>query len=164
MAGRTDRFLSELEASFEASLARDEDLAASDLARSFRNDETLVDILARCGGATVQLTDGTRLPIVEVGSDHVVAGAEADVLVRFEQAIMHLGDSDREPVCTQASWLSVLRGWAAEIRKVQVRAHDGVVAGRLVVAARDFLRVENGAGAVLLPHEVVTYVRSCPED
>ena len=164
MAGRTDRFLSELEASFEASLARDEDFAARDLARSFRNDENLVDVLTRCGGVTAELTDGTRLPVVEVGTDHVVAGTDADVIMRLERAIFYPGESVDEPVSTSISWLSVLRTWAGEAREVQVRVHNKVVAGSLVVAARDFLRIENRGGVVLLPHEAVTYVRSCPED
>ena len=162
MAGRTDGFLSELEASFEASLARDEDVAASDLARSFRNDESLSEVLARCGGSSVELSDGTRLPVVEVGADYVLAGAIADVVVKHGGAVFHPGGSNGT-AHTEASWLSVLRGWAAEGRKVQVRAHERVFTGSLAVAGRDFLRIENSTGAVLLPHEAVTYVRSCPE-
>jgi hypothetical protein len=164
MAGRTDGFLSDLEASFEASLARDEDVAASDLARSFRNDESLSEVLARCDGASLELSDGTRLPVVEVGPDYVVAGANADVLVHHDRALFHPGDHDGGATRTESSWLSVLRGWAADGRRVQVRAHEGVFGGSLVVVGRDFLRIENSTGAVLLPHGAVTYVRSCPED
>ena len=164
MAERTDGFLSELEASFEASLARDEDVAASDLARSFRNDESLSEVLARCVGTSVELSEGMRLPVVEIGSDYVIAGVMADVLVHHDRALFHPADHGDGTAHTESSWLSVLRGWAAEDRKVQVRAHGTVVGGSLAVVGRDFLRIENSTGAVLVPHGAVTYIRSCPED
>ena len=164
MSGRTGRFLSELEASFDASLAREEEAAAGDLARSFRNDERLHSILTRTDATHLETEDGTLLPLVEVGTDYALAGLEGDVLVRIERALFTMGVRGRRPKGTELTWLIVVRDWAAEGRKVQVRALERSIEGFLSAAARDFLTVEGTHGSMFIPHAAIRYLRSCPGD
>ena len=164
MSGRTGRFLSELEASFDASLAREEEEAAGDLARSFRNDEEIHSVLARSDASHLQTEDGRLLPLVEVGSDYAIAGLQGDFLVHLETAIFTTGGRGHRPRRTDLTWLAVARSWAAEGRKVQVRTLQSLIEGFLIAAARDFVTVERARRSVFVPHAAIRYLRSCPED
>ncbi|MGH2755153.1 MAG: hypothetical protein ACRDLB_12060 [Actinomycetota bacterium] len=164
MAGRTNGFLTELEASFDAAVARDENIAADDLARSFRQDERLTEILSRGGARFVDLGHGARLPVVEVGADYALAGTTAPILVHVATAIFHPATDGGPPRTSSATWLEVLRTWAIERRKVQVTALGRTMTGILAEAARDHLTVDTDGGPALIPHAVVAAVRSCPGD
>ena len=163
MAGRASGFLHELEASFDASIAREEDIAANDLARALRNVQALRDVLLRSSGCDVRLEDGTTLPLAALGRTTLVSGT-GEVLVRFERAVFVLHEPSSPPAVDEHTWLRVARSLAADRVKVQVRVHDRTLEGWLQTVARDFLTLEDARGATLVPHGSISYLRSCPGD
>jgi hypothetical protein len=163
MAGYSRGFLSDLEASFDASVDREEQVAAADLARALRNDQRLHDVLARGRGCSVRLEEGATVPLIEIGSDYAIGGREDEVLVRSERAVFVIESTGSRPAVTDGTWLQTAREWADRRVKVQVRALGDVYEGTLTVAARDFVIIEGDRGKTIVPHGSIRYLRSCPE-
>jgi hypothetical protein len=150
-----ERVIAALDASFDASLARREDEAASDLAFSFLQGRSLVDAV-RGGPIEVWLSGGTRLPVASVGRDFVAAGV---LLVPLRRAVLHSVPGPGAPPGRSDSLLEVLRGWARSGAEVEVSSTSGLVGGRLACAAADHLELRATSARWIVGMDAVDWIR-----
>ena len=130
----TADFVGALDASFEAALAREEEVAAADLAFSLRQDVDVRAAVERSGSAWTLVGPGeARLVVEEVGLDYVRAGS---LLVRTGAATLR-ATSGPSPRTTEAAFLEILGSWARAGAWVTI----GGVRGRLARVARDHVAV-----------------------
>jgi hypothetical protein len=149
-----DRLIASLDASFDASVARQEDEAASDLAFSLLQGRSFIEAL-RGRSLALCLPEGGRAPVVALGRDYVVGGGMVVPLLR---SVLVAG-SREPPSAREDSLLEVLRRWARAGREVEVSTASGTFAGTLVCAAEDHLELRSGRGQVLLGRRAVEWVR-----
>ncbi len=154
----TERFLSDLELSFEAELAREDHAAATDLALSLLQDESLPGAVAQ--GAAAVRVDGQRVAVSEVGPDYVAAGPP-DVLVPLRHAVVEVRPDRRgAPVRTRGDLLTRLRRLVRDGASVIVVTREGSrYGGRLAAAARDHLRVVEDERTTLIPLAQIHHVK-----
>lgn len=151
----TDGWLAGLGASFDAALAREEDVAADDLAFSFRQDG---DLRATTRGrGWVLLLDGgeAAAPVEEVGADFVSAGG-AVVPVRYAALRSAEGASPR---LSERTLSEVLGAACRSNAWVEARAGGTRVEGRLVKAGRDHVVLRRGATDVVLGLDAIAALR-----
>lgn len=163
VADRIDRLLSDLEASFEGSVARDESLVASDLALSLRQDVRIFDRISSWGGA--HLMSGTPETIAAVARDYLVVGDPATSLVPFAAAVLvPASRADSIPVRrSDDTLMTALKPWVRAGRRVRVLTPDERVEGRLLAATPDHILIAQRT-EVLIPYDSVRRVSLCPED
>lgn len=141
-----------LEASFEAAVAREEDVAAADLAFSLRQDVDLREAVGRSdSGWALMRAGGARHHVDEVGRDYVCAGP---LLVRSGRATLMQGPGP-SPTISDRTFLEVL---GAVCRRGAVVTLEGV-AGRLVRVARDHVAVQRGDAETMVGLDAVERVR-----
>lgn len=153
----TVEWVGEMEASFDAAVARDEDIAAADLAFSLRQDVDVREAVRRSGTAWALLEpDGARPPVDEVGLDYVRAGA---LLVRSTAATLRSvpGSSPRS---TDATLLEVLGDLCRRGAGVTVNG----TSGRLVRVAKEHLGIGREGTETIVGLAAVTSVRLDDED
>lgn len=80
--------LTDVEASLVATLRREEEEAADDLARSLVNDLDLPRALRCLEETELLLSDGRAVAVFEVAADHVCAGVGNPVCVPFAYAVL----------------------------------------------------------------------------
>jgi hypothetical protein len=145
-----------LGASFEAGLARDEEVAATDLAFSLRQDVDVAGAVLRSGAAWLLVAEGGASATVdEVGTDYVrVAG----LIVRSGGAVLRSvpGPSPRP---TGRTFLEVLGEACRSGAEVAVIHKAGTAAGRLVRVGTDHLAVRNGTTETVVGLAAVEAVR-----
>lgn len=158
MADGTTRFLTDLEARFEGSLAREESEAADELARSLRADQKIYDAIVTWRGA--RLIDGPQDPVASVAPDHLVLGDPATCVVRLESAVLNrLSDEKIAPIRRSDAPLCVsLRPWARRLSRVNVTCWTGSWTGSLVAATPDHVTIE-ASTEMLIPYEAIRWVR-----
>ena len=76
--------LRELDARFDATLAREEDEAAADLALSLQQDVALKITLGGKGWR-MRLPEGSTQPVRSVGNDYAICGSRAEALVPLDR-------------------------------------------------------------------------------
>jgi hypothetical protein len=150
-----ERLIAALDASFDASLARCEDEAASDLAFSFLQGRSLIDAV-REDPVEVWLAGGTRLPVAAVGRDFVSAGG---VLVPLRRAVLRSASGHGAAPIRPDSLLEVLRTWARSGVQVEVSTAARLVAGRLGCAAADHVEVHASTARWIVGMDAVDWIR-----
>ncbi len=134
-----DGLFASLDAQFEASIAREEDEAASDLAFSLRQGRRATELLCRSGPSAVTLSGGGHRGVSVVGRDFLAAGEPPEVAVPLRHAVVVSQSTGPSPSWTQDLFVTFLRRWARVAAPVQVDTPSGEVSGRLVAAAEDHL-------------------------
>jgi hypothetical protein len=139
MDERLDRVFEGLSATFDAAVAREEDIAASDLAFSLAQDRTIAELLQRRAGAL--LLDGqTRFPVTAVGNDYLMT-EDPTTVVPLARAVVVADARGRPADVRRGGMVALLRSWARAGACVQVGTPQGVFSGRIVRASTDHLCV-----------------------
>jgi hypothetical protein len=158
-----------LEASFSASLRREESLEADGLARSLLNDLDLGRAAARLAGPHIVLADGRTATLTEVALDHLVATSPRPICVPLERAVVrgvepsNAGSSSDESRARRSHQLLVgrLREWAGNALRVKVVTETaGIHEGRLVRATTDHIALTHAGYEVILPLGVLCEVHA----
>jgi hypothetical protein len=152
------RLLSSLEATFEAAVTRQEEEAASDLAVSLRQDQTLQETLLRSGPVRLLLDGAHAVAVSVVGEDYVVAG-DPPRLMQSRAAAFVTGGEGNPPRRSRTSMLTLLRTWARSRATVDVLVDGRPYRGVLVQATAQHLTVEAAAGRLYVGADVLTEVR-----
>jgi hypothetical protein len=140
----------------EAALARDEELAADDLAHSLIQGASLAEALKRWRSTEV-LCLGVWGRVSRKGPDHVVLGDGA-TLVPHRAIAAARSTSGAMSGVTDLSLLERLRGWARASTEVGVRTSQVNFRGRLNSAAPDHLVLAGPEGEILIPLTAVASV------
>lgn len=141
-----------LDAAFDAALAREEDLAAADLAFSLRQDVDVREAVRRSGSAwTLVGAGGTRLPVDEVGIDYVRAGS---TFTRTRVATLR-SSRGPSPETTDAMFLERL-GAAA---RAGAAADTAGLSGRLVRVGKDHIALEKDGSETIVGLDAVETIR-----
>jgi hypothetical protein len=154
-----DGLFSELEATFEASVAREEEAAATDLGFALAQTNALRDVLPRLPHAAVLLEEGIATRLTEIGTDYVATSAPAR-LVPIGEAMIRASDSGTPPSSTEASLLLTLRRLARRRASIEVDCgKESRRAGQLVSAGEDYLSLQDRFGLVFIPLKLVSAIR-----
>ena len=140
-------WLEGLGASFEASIAYEEEVAANDLAFSLRQDVDVREAITRSGGGwALAGPGGAAAAVEEVGLDYVRAGA---TLVPIAHAILRSAPVDA-PARNQRSLQEALNAACRAGTDVTLAHSAGTTAGRLVRVAQDHVAVLTRAGETIV--------------
>jgi hypothetical protein len=154
-----ERLFDTLSATFDAAIAREEEIAAADLAITLRQDGSMREELLRRAGAL--FVEGWGSPrISEVGLDYVGAGRPVEVLVPSAAALVRRTEAYEMPTASERSLVEELRRWARSGRRVEIRTWHGELDGRLVAVGRDYVVVKSAAGEAAVGLNAVAAVRS----
>lgn len=161
MADGVARLFSDLEASFEGSVARDESRAATDLALSLRQDLRIYDRVSSWGAAVVK---GSPQRVSEVALDHVVMGDPPQALVPLEAAVLMPADARGEASIRRSDQTLVraLKPWVKAARRVRVATSEGRSEGRIVAATPDHILIAHRT-QMLIPYASIRRISLFPE-
>lgn len=140
-----NELLHSLESSFDASVARAEEEAASDLALSLLQDSRLADVLGRAGRVQLHIDGRPPLTVTEVGRDYVRCERPAELLVPLERASYSVSAAGEPPASTGRPLLAVLRALVRARSCLDVRTHAGSYRGLLARACPDHIVVAREA-------------------
>jgi hypothetical protein len=160
---QVEGLLTSLEASFDASIDREEQEAASDLAFSLAQGQPFADVLARSGAMGVRLPGGRTAPIAVIGRDYVASAVPA-TLIPLERVIAVTIESGSAPVSRGDSLVERLRDWARRGTAVEIATQAGSFTGRLALVGPDHVRLDRKPGIVAVALEAVESVRSLREE
>lgn len=145
-----DRLFSSLEASFEAAVAAEDDVAGADLAMSLRQGRGLSDIASRSGPLVVLQNSGARLPVASVGRDFVVGAGPENRLFPIDRTVLAPGDGSA-PQQIESTMIEVLRGLARRQGHASLElTNQWICAGTLVAVGPDHLSLSTPAGDLLI--------------
>lgn len=131
----------QLEASFDAAVARDEDAAATDLAFSLLQERSLTEVLERRRALALIRRDGGRSRIALVGDDFVGEAPPSARLVPLAAAVFESLEEGTPPRRRHLDLTAQLRLWARSGAQVTATTPIGDVTGRLVSVSPDHLRL-----------------------
>lgn len=157
-----DRLIGELEMSFGAAAAREEEAAATDLAVSLMQDRTLIEAALRAGPLTLTNAGGS-LPVRALGPDFVLAGEGTSVLVPSAKAVLTASPGPT-PRHTDRSFVEALRVLARLRCEIELRTGDAHYVGRITLAGRDHVVMEGRTGRVMAGLGAVDFVRLISRD
>jgi hypothetical protein len=154
-----DKLLAELEATFEASVAREEEVAATDLGFALAQTNRLCDVLPRLQQGVVLVAEGVTLAVVQVGTDYVVTDPPVR-LVPLGRTLLRAAESVPPPAGSDSSFLLVLRRIARQRALVEIDLSNGHRrSGLLLSAGEDFLTLREPSGQVFLALPLVAAIR-----
>ena len=142
--------LEALSASFDATIAREENQSASDLAFSLRQNRLLIDVLPRLGAAELCLPDGARACVSVVGNDYLGAGDPIELAVPASRAVLVQGGLGGAAERRRESLAMVLRGWGRQGLKVQVDTGCGTLGGLVGAVGSDHIQLQTRLGWALV--------------
>lgn len=152
----TTGWVDALEASLAAALARDEEVAATDLAFSLRQDVDVAAAVLRSGLAwTLVGEGGASIAVEEAGTDYLRAGS---VIVPSGAAVLRSAPGP-SPRAGNRSFLEVLGETCRSGATVEVTHRAGTVAGRLARVGLDHLAVQSGGGETIVGLAAIEAVR-----
>jgi hypothetical protein len=153
-----DKMFAELEATFEASVAREEEVAADDLGFALAQSNRLCDVLPRLQHGVVLVAEGMSLPVVQVGTDFLVVDPPLK-LVPLERTVLRASPCP-PPSRTDSTLLLALRRIARKRGPVEVESSDGQQrSGVLVSAGEDFLTLQDPAGQLFVALQALSAIR-----
>jgi hypothetical protein len=150
--------LSELAASFDAAVARSEDEAASDLALSFRQGRTLVEVLLRAGGLEARLRDGLRCSVALIGDDFCGGGEPVTRVVPWAAACFQPSPAAAPPSRYHGDLMSFARDLTRRGARVEVASTAGSLQGVLAEVGSDYLCVVTRAGRCYVSRAALTEI------
>lgn len=157
--------MTQLEASFDASVSAEEDAAASDLAAALERGLALAERLrANRGAMRVLLADGATAPVSRIGTEHLVCGDPPALILPAATAALLASDAGTPPSASAETLMQALRPWADRRNRVEVSWCAGTAfqLGRLVAAAPDHVVLEREAGRVMIPLGLIGAIRLVP--
>jgi hypothetical protein len=153
-----NRVLRDLDASFDAALARDEAAATADLTYSLLQGLDVAGAVRLWGSASVHLGSGRAVAIEEMGADFL-AGA-GGVLVPVGRAVVGR-DSGPTPIHSTTTLIERLRVLARATTRATVRILGGTeYEGVLLHVRRDHLELGTRASALLIPLAMIDEIRT----
>lgn len=161
---RLESLFAGLDASFDASVAREEDEAASDLAFSLLQGRRLHDVLTRSGAFDFLLGDGSSIAAGTLGADYVAGGRPPIVVPLARAAYEHSKSPQPGPRVEAETLLELLRRWARDGAEVVVASSCGRFSGTIVHAGNDHVAILAGSREILLGLDAVHYFRLVRED
>ncbi len=159
MTRQLQRVLRTFEEQFDASLARQEEEAADDLAISLHQERSLASALIGAGEASLWLPGGGSIALSVVGSDYGGSGIPLSAIWRAERVTVQVRAEGSPPAPRRDTFLEVVRLWAREVRQVEVAVPGDSFTGRLTRTGRDHLVVTSSNGRRIIPLELVTSVK-----
>jgi hypothetical protein len=157
---QVDKLIESLEATFDASVARAEDEAASDLALSLLQDATFVEALRHSGPLEARIDGRVPAPVTEVGDNYLACGSGGSLIVPLGRAVVATTAPGSGPVARETTLLSVLRGHVRRGSIVEVTAHGVAYRGRLAQACIDHLVIVLAGAAQRGPRELLIGVQA----
>lgn len=154
-----DRLLGCIDASFEGALARDEEIAADDLALSYRQGRSLRDALARAGGLRLVRQEASP-PVTFLGSDYLGLGEPTSSLVPLRHAIVSCHNGSKPPRQLEETWIQQARDWRGSA--VIVGLATSSTSGILDLVGPDHLLV-TAENPVFIPAEEVRFLSLAAE-
>ena len=152
--------LAGLNESFDAAVARDEEVAASDLARSLLRGADLGERLCRAGGVTLLVEEGARVPVAGIGGDHFVCGDPPFLLGRLDRNPFALAREGRTPARSAIDAVGIVGNWALREERVRVRtAEEGDYEGKLLHVRADHLVLRTPVEQHVVPMGLVKSIR-----
>jgi hypothetical protein len=155
---RVERLIASLDAAFDASIARQEEEAADDLAFSLRQDRSLTAAMASGAPLCARMIDGAALPITHVGSDCVRAGLRGEVVIPVTRLVAETAASataSRPKVRGDETMLGIVRRGARAGVSAEIRSGSRVLKGRLIRATPDHIELLGRDGRALVSLEAV---------
>ena len=157
MDAESKHVLRGLAARFDSAVARDEELAARDLARSLRSGRDTRGLI-RAGAGLIAPT-GLSEPIAELGHDYCVAGVDGHWLVPLDAVELLVGRKAPRPR-EGSEWLScLLRGLGRSGAHAELFAASGRRFGVLVGAGSDHVLLETQIGPTAIPLAAIRAIR-----
>ena len=135
MADAIDRLIRVLEDRFEAEVGSEERIAASDLALSLQQDQTLRSALPR-GGPLVARSDEVTFEVGFIGSDFV-ADRTRQIFLRLDDAVLMEAASGFAPKDFEGSLIDALRQGSRRRVQLSVRTANGTFVGVMERVGRD---------------------------
>lgn len=157
---RIDQILEGISDSFNGRLARDEEIAADDLALSFRQGRALREVLAQARGLSLLAEDGVEEPITLLGGDYVGAGNPLRSLIPLDHAVVQCLERVEPPLQTAGSWIEKARSWRGS--HVVVRLAPGELAGVLSLVGPEHVVIDRGE-EIVIPAGQVRVLTLCHE-
>jgi hypothetical protein len=151
-----DPVISNLAASFEASVARSEDEAAADLALSFRQGRALIEALGLAPGIEARLPGGAGCPVTLLGDDFCGFGDPVTRVLTWEKAVFQINASGAVPTRFPGDLIALAREWTRRGAHVEVVTQAGGLRGRLAEAGSDYLCVMAAADPHYVPRAAFT--------
>ncbi|MGH2735346.1 MAG: hypothetical protein ACRDKZ_07195 [Actinomycetota bacterium] len=149
--GHSERVIRSLESGFEAALAREDDIAANDLALSLLQGRSLRDSLTRGESLSVIAAGGETLPVHLVGEDFVAGGASGLRVLPLERALLR-SQAGARPHAIALSLVGFLRrGLRSGLCECELTLGDQALRGRLALVGSDHLAVETPTGRFFIP-------------
>ncbi len=156
-------FLSELDATFDAVLARDEAEAAADLAHALSQETPLARRVQAAPRALLIRPGRLPAPITVVARDYVAIDWPELTLVPLDKAIVRLGKGHDESGSrhrrTSALLVGTLRHLSRKGAEVRISTPDDVYEGNIGRAAPDHLSLITSRGEVLISLEQVREIQ-----
>lgn len=154
-----ERLFAELESTFEASVAREEEAAASDLGFALAQTQSLQQVLPRLPHGVVVIGEGVVLPIAQVGTDFVVTRPPVQ-LIPLERVVMRVAETGVPPSACDSGLLLALRRVARQRALVEIECGNGDRhSGLLLTAGEDFLTLREVRGQLFVALKAVTAIR-----
>lgn len=158
MADAIDRLLRSLEDRFETDLGTTERVAASDLALSLLQDQSLRELAPRGSGLAADGRHG-RIEVGTIGADFV-ADVSCSTYLRLSDVVLGEVRGIDAPLAYEGSLLDALRGLSRKRPELTVELADRSLTGILERVGRDHLVLITQGARVLVPGSAVASV-SC---
>lgn len=162
MADPLRRVMDEVRVSAEAAWAREEDLAADDLAFSLRQDGRLGDVLRRWPGVELRLDEDAWTPVTELGPDHLVLKVPRSTLVPIGRVAAFRSDASAPPALSHIPLAVRLRRLARREASVHVGVGSSTYRGVLRAVTEDHLLLGGEGRELLIPAAGWDWIRPDP--
>lgn len=153
-----DNVVRPLEVVFDAAVARDEELAADDLALSLDQDRTLEDVVTRASRLTTLRLGGRARPVARIGVDYVETMSPGSEYMPLDQAIYRVDGSGEAIEPLETSFLEILRTLVRAHAFVELETREGKFTGTLARARRDHLQLGTATDTLIVPYAVLVSV------
>jgi hypothetical protein len=158
MDPRLQGLFTSLGATFEAEIARDEDVAADDLAFSLRQGRSLADVIER--GSWDLLTPSGPRTLAIVAGDYVAAGSSPVFITPLAGATFVAGSAHITPaMLSDRTLLQLLRRLSRGGFDVELETASGQFRGRLLWAGTDHVVIDGIRGQVALGLDALQWIR-----
>lgn len=156
-----DDLIRPLDVAFDAAVARDEEVAADDLALSLDQDRTLSQVLDRTRGAMVLNADpeGAQRYVDGVARDYVWTNHPTPTLTPLYQAIFKVPGRRERVEQRSDTFIDRLRQLARASQTIEAATRFGTFFGTITRARRDHLELRTRIGTLLVPYAELTSVR-----